>query len=90
MLWMVDHRQYILLVLLDLRAYFDAIDHDAMIQRLKNPFCINGDTLVEMQSYAGGRMQRVVIGNSGFTPFTLSIGIPQGSVAGPWTFLVYI
>ena len=89
MLCMVDDRQYILLVLLDLSAAFDTIDHDAMIHRLKNLFGINGDALTWMQSYFSGRTQRVVIGNSASTPFALSTGIPQGSVAGPGTFPAY-
>ena len=45
MLCMVDNRQYILLVLLELSAAFDTIDHDAMIHRLKNLFGIIGDAL---------------------------------------------
>ena len=89
MLCMVDDRQYILLVLLDLSVAFDTIDHDAMIHRLKNLFGINGDALTWMQSYFSGRTQRVVIGNSASTPFALSTGIPQGSVAGPGTFPAY-
>ena len=89
MLCMVDDRQYILLVLLDLSTAFDTIDHDAMIHRLKNLFGINGDALTWMQSYFSGRTQRVVIGNSASTPFALSTGIPQGSVAGPGTFPAY-
>ena len=89
MLCAVDDRQYVLLVLLDLSAAFDTIDHDAMIQRLKSLFGINGNALAWMESYFSERTQYVVIGKSASTPFALSTGIPQGSVAGPGTFPAY-
>ena len=42
-----------------------------------------------MQSYSSVRTQKVVIGSGASTPFALSTGIPQGSVAGPGTFPAY-
>ncbi len=89
MLCAVDNHQYVLLVLLDLSAAFDTIDHGAMLSRLNNLFGITGDALTWMQSYFSDRTQRIVINKHASTPLPLSTGIPQGSVAGPGTFPAY-
>jgi hypothetical protein len=89
MLCAVDDRQYVLLVLLDLSAAFDTIDHEAMISRLNNLFGITGRALTWMKSYFSERTQRIVVNKCASTPIPLSTGIPQGSVAGPGTFPAY-
>ena len=89
MLCAVDQRQYVLLVLLDLSAAFDTIDHDSMHLRLKKLFGIEGEALAWLRSYFSSRTQRVVINNHESTPMALTTGVPQGSVAGPGTFPAY-
>ena len=51
------------LLMLDLSAAFDTIDHDILLSRLCNVYGITGDALDWFRSYLTGRIQRVVIEN---------------------------
>ena len=85
----MDKGQCVLLVLLDLSAAFDTIDHELMLSRLEGLFGIKGDALAWVKSYFSGRTQKVVLENCSSKPVPLSTGVPQGSVAGPGTFSAY-
>ena len=50
-----------ILLMLDLSAAFDTIDHDILLSRLCNVYGITGDVLDWFRSYLTGRIQRVVI-----------------------------
>ena len=50
-----------ILLMLDLFAAFDTIDHDIRLSRLCNVYDITGDALYWFRSYLTGRIQRVVI-----------------------------
>jgi len=80
----------ILLVLLDLSAAFDTLDHNILLERLHQYIGISGLTLEWFRSYLQDRDQRILIDNSFSKPCCLTIGVPQGSVLGPLLFLVYI
>ena len=49
------------LLMLDLSAAFDTIDHDILLSRLCNVYGITGNALDWFRSYLIGRIQRVVI-----------------------------
>ena len=53
-----------ILLMLDLSAAFDTIDHDILLSRLCNVYGITGDALDWFRSYLTGRIQRVVIEDS--------------------------
>ena len=50
-----------ILLMLDLSAAFDSIDHDIPLSRLCNVYGITGDALDWFRSYLASRIQRVVI-----------------------------
>ena len=77
-----------LLVLLDLSAAFDTIDHDLLLHDLHS-FGIRGEAYSLMQSYLTGRFQCVVIGQCQSEPRPLQFGVPQGSILGPLLFILY-
>ena len=77
-----------LLVLLDLSAAFDTIDHDLLLSDLYS-FGIAGDALSLLKSYLKGRLQRVVVGASQSEAKPLRCGVPQGSILGPVLFILY-
>ncbi len=78
-----------ILVLLDLSAAFDTIDHNILLETLKNEVGIAGDALQWFKSYLTGRQQRVKIGTSVSSSHELLYGVPQGSVLGPQLFSLY-
>lgn len=80
--------QHSLLLVLDLSAAFDTVDHGILLEDLSQ--CgIRGRALGLLRSYLGDRYQQVVVEGTNSEPFRLQYGVPQGSVLGPVLFLVY-
>ena len=86
----LDNGDAVLMVLLDLSAAFDTIDHDMLLDRLRRHVGLDGAALRWVASYMSGRTQCVSIDGSFSQAADLTIGVPQGSVLGPLLFLVYI
>ena len=76
-----------ILLMLDLSAAFDTIDHDILLSRLCNVYGITGNALDWFRSYLTGRIQRVVIEDSVSVDQERDFGVPQGSVLGPRIYL---
>ena len=85
----VDQGDVAVLVLLDLSAAFDTVDHDILIRRLELSFGITGCALEWFRSYLTGRTQHVRLGTEQSPATSLTCGVPQGSVLGPVLFLLY-
>ena len=66
------------LVLLDLSAAFDTIDHDTLLSCLSSRFGFAGSALKWFRSYLQDRFQSVKIGSSLSNLFKLKFGVPQG------------
>ena len=78
------------LVLLDLSAAFDTIDHDNLFYILEKYVGIGGSTLRLIRSYFSHRTQRVQIDGIMSDFASLLYGVPQGSVLGPIKFCLYL
>ena len=76
------------LVLLDLSAAFDTIDHGILLQRLHN-LGVRGSALTWFRSYLSERTQAVLVKGVRSDKRKLNYGVPQGSVLGPILFTVY-
>ena len=76
------------LVLLDLSAAFDTVDHQLLLSDLAS-YGVEGNAFLLLQSYLSDRTQRVVVGEAVSEPTTLQCGVPQGSVLGPILFIIY-
>ena len=85
----IDRKQLSALVLLDLPAAFDTIDHDILLNRLSTSFGISNSALSLLTSYLSCRSQAIHIGNESSSILPLSRGVPQGSVLGPLLFALY-
>jgi hypothetical protein len=85
----IDKGKEVVLVLLDLSAAFDTIDHRILVSRLSNDYGITGVVLSWFESYLSGRFQSVSIGNVSSSQSPLLFGVPQGSILGPVLFTLY-
>ena len=85
----LDRRSMAVLILLDLSAAFDVIDHTILLNRLEYSFGISGNALKWMKSYHSDRVQCVAVGAETSTNKFLKCGVPQGSVLGPKEYCMY-
>ncbi len=75
-LLMCDSGNYAVLVLLDLTAAFDTVDHAVLINRLELCAGITGSALVKMGDLTSSNA-------------VLTCGVPQGSILAPILFSLY-
>jgi hypothetical protein len=67
------------------RIVRDCVNHDLLMKKLKF-YGIVDNAYALIKSYLSDRYQQVLIDDN----LTYSYGVPQGSILGPITFLVYI
>ena len=79
----VDKKLGVVLLIIDLSAAFDTVDHNVLLNILEFKFRITGAALTWFKSFLSGRFQCVKIGDS-LSPFLpVLFGVPQGSILGP-------
>ena len=86
----IDQHGVVILVMLDLSAAFDTIDHDILFSRMENTLGITGQALAWFKSYLSGRTLRIKIDKSFSELQDILWSVPQGSVLGPMLFLIYL
>ena len=84
----IEQHGIVMLILLDLSAAFDTIDHDVLFSLMESTMGITGPALEWFRSYLGDRTLRLPIYDS----FSASQEIlwSQGSVLGPLLFMIYL
>ena len=85
-----DESKATVVMLLDLSAAFDTVDHNKLLLILEKEIGISGVALKWFQSYLSGRCQRVRIHGTESVEIIIKFGVPQGSVLGPILFNIYI
>ena len=78
------------LVLLDLSAAFDTIDHHILLHRLEHLIGIKATALSWFKSYLLDRSQFVYTNDKSSKCTAVTYGVPQGSVLGPILFTLYM
>ncbi len=86
----VDSGNCVGLVLLDLSAVFDTLDHFILLERLERYVGVSGVALSWFHSYLEGRTFTLQIGNNGSSAAPVSYGVPQGSILGQLLFSLYM
>ena len=89
MIGAVDQGHVGALMLLDLSAAFDTVDHQILIEVLRRRFGVSEKALDWLADYLSGRYQVVRAGGSDTGNSALHFAVPQGSVLGPKAFLEY-
>uniref|UniRef100_A0A672L323 Reverse transcriptase domain-containing protein n=1 Tax=Sinocyclocheilus grahami TaxID=75366 RepID=A0A672L323_SINGR len=78
------------LVLLDLSAAFDTVDHNILLERLENLVGLSGMVIKWFRSYLEGRGYYVSIGEHKSKWTSMTCGVPQGSILAPLLFSLYM
>ena len=78
------------LLVLDIPAAFDAVDHTILCQRLESLFGVNGTALSWITSFLSDRSQYVAVSNERSETARCVSGVPQGSVLGLLLFSLYV
>ena len=86
----IDIGRIVVVMLLDLSAAFDTIDHDVLLKKLLHDFGVTGSALRWFESYLKGRSFCVKTGSALSSFLELIFGVPQGSLLGPILFILYI
>uniref|UniRef100_A0A3B3DTT0 Reverse transcriptase domain-containing protein n=1 Tax=Oryzias melastigma TaxID=30732 RepID=A0A3B3DTT0_ORYME len=85
-----DMRKVSVLVLLDLSAAFDTVDHPILLSRLHGMVGITGTALNWFKSYLTDRDFIVKLNDFSSEKHRLTCGVPQGSILGPTLFNLYM
>ena len=85
----LDSSKGVLLILLDLSAAFDTVDHDILLSRLTSRIGVTGTALQWFRSYLSDRFQVIHLDGISSKSCKLIYGVPQGSVDGPFDFIIY-
>ena len=75
-------------VMLDMSAAFDVVDHGILLAKLKL-FGLDNDAVSWFHSYLSCRTQQVFIDGSFSDTQKLEAGVPQGSILGPLLYICF-
>ena len=84
-----DKKQLNCAVFIDLRKAFDTVNHDILIRKLQF-YGVRGIPLTLINSFLTGRKQYTLVKGCKSKTRGVTCGVPQGSILGPFLFLVYV
>ena len=85
----IDNQQAVFLLMLDLSAAFDTVDHGILLERPAGDFGFTGDVHNWYKTYLEARTCSVIINGDFSSDKHLIYEVPQGSVIGPQAFTYY-
>ena len=85
----MDNNKTPISIFLDLSKAFDTLNHTILLQKLKY-YGITGKSLDLCQNYLSNRQQYTQYNNTSSKLQSITTGVPQGSIFGPFLFLIYV
>ena len=85
----LDDGRCVMLVLLDMSAAFDTVDHGILLTRLPQCIGVQGSAYTWFETYMSSCSLFVQIRDTSSSDRQLTCGFPQGCVLGPILYLVY-
>lgn len=76
-------------VFIDLKKAFDTVDHNILLRKL-SCYGVTVNALQLLKSYLIDRTQRSYVNGLLSTEQYVSCGIPQGSILGPFLFILFM
>lgn len=81
----ISHGMFVGMALLDVQKAFDSVNHRMLCEKIR----LVGIDPEWFKSYLVNRKQIVSVNNNYSTEKTINAGVPQGSILGPWCYLIY-
>ena len=72
-----------------IRKAFNTVDFQTLLSRMES-LGVRGKCLKWFESYLTGRSLKVVLNDVSSAAFSVTHGVPQGSVLGPLVYLIYV
>ena len=85
----LENKNITAVIILDLSAAFDTVDHNLLLKVLDKKFGIKNITLCWYEQYLKPRRFRVCINGNYSQEKTLEFSVPQGSTQGGYLFVSY-
>ena len=85
----LERRFGVIIVLLDMSAAFDTVNHEILLNRLEHRYGMAGSVPAWMRSYLTDRSLCVYLQGGASSKTGVACGVPQGSVLGPLLFSAY-
>ena len=77
-------------VFIDLRKAFDTVDHDLLLEKLTMEYGVTGKELGWFRDYLTDRRQVVTVQSTLSDPCDVAFGVPQVSILGTLSFVLFI